>query len=66
VSHRAITLAQVLSPAQLKDVEAICQKHSGIERTAKLKAYYGKLADMLKAQGIDPNYLAYATDYLAS
>jgi len=66
MSQRTITLNQVLSPTQLKEVERICKAHTDIERTKKLKEFYGTLREMLDAQGIDPNWLAYATEYIIS
>ena len=62
--RKTFTLSQVLSPMQQKQVERIMRStHDSIERTKRLKDYYGTFRDDLERQGLLPEYLAYATEY---
>lgn len=64
---RIVNLSQILSPAQLKEVERILKSSTNsIERVKRLKDYYGTFREDLEKQDILPEYLAYCTEWAAT
>lgn len=55
-----VKLEDLLTTAEIKEVETILKDTPDQEATGKLKAYLGNHKSKLESKGVDSNFLAYA------
>ena len=64
---KSVRLDQIFSPAQCMESERLLAgRLTDIQRVDRLKEYLSQHKEMLEAQGIVPDYLAYAITYTAT